>query len=99
MKTKEPQMIAFGKKTALFSAIIGSGILLSFLISKADFLVGVGLVYLCIAAIFNLIILLAITIEFFRYPTFWKNFLTAIACILGNIPFSFLCCSLAIKAF
>lgn len=90
-------MILYGKKIALFSASGGATILIGFLISRADFLVGTGLIYLAIATVVNLLILTAVAIEFFRFPTFRKDFLITTGCLLANIPFGLLCCLIALK--
>jgi len=86
----EPQIIRIGKMSALYSAAIGTFLLLAFLISKQNLLIAIGLNYIMLAFITNMIILLALIAALFLHAAHWKNVVVAIICVLLNIPLSIL---------
>ncbi|MBO9675798.1 MAG: hypothetical protein J7577_20295 [Sphingobacteriaceae bacterium] len=85
---KEPQMIYIGKKLAYYSALIGTIILVAYLLSHADFLIVLGLVYVLSALVINGIFLFALLIELLYNTTHWRAYSVAIICMLLNIPLS-----------
>lgn len=86
---KEPQMIYIGKKLAYYSALIGTIILIAYLISHAEFLIGLGLVYVLSALVINGIFLLVLLLELMYNTAYWRAYTIAIICMLLNIPLSF----------
>ncbi|WP_412468018.1 hypothetical protein [Pedobacter sp. KLB.chiD] len=86
---KEPQMTYFGRKLAYYSALFGTGILLAYLISHAEFLIGLGLFYLLSAFVINSIFLFALLIELMYNTAQWRAYIIAMLSMLLNIPLSF----------
>ncbi|MGM9478444.1 hypothetical protein ACS5PU_18610 [Pedobacter sp. GSP4] len=86
----DPQMIYIAKKLAYYSALIGTIIFVSFLLSKATYLMGLGLVYILSATVINAIFLLVLVIELIYNPIHWRSYLATIICMLLNIPLSML---------
>ena len=87
-KSIEPQIIRIGKTSALYSAAIGTFLLLAFLISKQNLLITIGLNYIMLAFIVNTSILLTLIAALFLYTAHWKNIVVTIICVLLNIPLS-----------
>jgi len=93
----EPLIIRIGKKAALYSAAIGTFLLLAFLISKQNLLIAIGLNYVMLAFIMNTIILLALIAALFLHTAHWKNIAVTIICVLLNIPLSILYLTIVIN--
>jgi hypothetical protein len=82
----EPQIIPIGKKVALYSAVIGTLLLVSYLISKDNLLIKIGFTYILFAILINIFILLVLFIALFLHVAHWKNIVATIICVLLNIP-------------
>ncbi len=82
----EPQMNYVGKKLAYYSALIGTLIFITYLISQTFFLVIVGAVFTLGAVIINLLVLAIILVELICNPTTWRHTVATIICMLLNIP-------------
>lgn len=83
---KEPQMSYIGKKLAYYSALAGTIILVAYLISQVEFLIGLGLVYVLSAFVVNGIFLLALLLEVIYNTLYWRAYIVAIISMLLNIP-------------
>ncbi|NII81933.1 MULTISPECIES: hypothetical protein [unclassified Pedobacter] len=90
MKSTAPKTISVGQKTAVYSFVFGTMILLIFLLSKYTPLVAVGLYYVLAASVFNMLILLTLLIQFMYYKEHRKKILTTVTFMLLNIPISIL---------
>ncbi|MCX2493143.1 hypothetical protein OQX63_06640 [Pedobacter sp. PF22-3] len=82
----EPQMSYVGKKIAYYSAIIGTLIFLTYLISNSFFLIIAGAVFTLSAAIVNIIVIALIIVELISYQNHWRRALITIISMLLNIP-------------
>lgn len=91
----EPQMIYVGKKLAYYSAVIGTIILITYLISHANYLIELGLIYVLLAFVVNGIFLLVLLLELIYNRAYWKSYMATIIAMLLNIPLSLLYISLA----
>lgn len=84
----EPQMNYIGKRLAYYSAIFGTLIMVTYLISNSFFLLVVGAVYILGAALINTLVLLLILIELISNQKLWRSSVATIICMLLNIPLS-----------
>ncbi|SDD53360.1 hypothetical protein SAMN04488024_106148 [Pedobacter soli] len=82
----EPQMNYVGKKLAYYSALIGTLIFLTYLLSKSLFLMIAGVVFILGAGIVNVLVLAVILIELICNQTHWRSTVVTIICMLLNIP-------------
>ena len=82
----EPQMNYVGKKLAYYSALIGTLIFITYLLSKSLFLVIAGVVFILGAGIVNVLVLALILIELIGNQNHWRSTLVTIICMLLNIP-------------
>lgn len=82
----EPQMIAIGKKVARYSAISGTFILLTFLISNRLEIAFFGLAFVFLAAITNGIIVFILVIELIYNIDYRQRIAAVILYMLLNIP-------------
>lgn len=82
----EPQMNYVGKKLAYYSALIGTLIFITYLLSKSLFLVIAGVVFILGAGIVNVLVLALILIELIDNQNHWRNSVVTIICMLLNIP-------------
>jgi len=85
-ETIEPQMNYVGKRMAYYSALIGTLILITYLISRADFLAVVGVIYILSAAVVNTLVLMVVLIELICNQSSWRSSVVTIICMLLNIP-------------
>ncbi|MEH3115592.1 hypothetical protein [Pedobacter terrae] len=85
---KEPQMTYVGRKLAYHSAFFGTIILVAYLISHANFLIVLGLMYLLSAFVINGIFLFALLVELMYKTAQWRAYMIAILSMLLNIPLS-----------
>ncbi len=83
---REPQMNYVGKRLAYYSALMGTLIFITYLISGSFLLLVTGAVFTLSAALINITVVALIVIEFINYRNHWKNSLTTIVCMLLNIP-------------
>lgn len=75
-----------GKKIAYYSAIIGTLIFLTYLISNSFFLIIAGAVFTLSAAIVNITVIALIIVELISYQNHWRRALITIISMLLNIP-------------
>jgi len=75
-----------GRRTFLISFLCGTFLLLSFLLTRLDFLLITGFYYVIGAAIINLLILLYELIEYANNVSENKNSGNAVLLLLVNIP-------------
>lgn len=85
-ETIEPQMNYVGKRMAYYSALIGTLILITYLISHADFLAVVGVIYILSATVVNTLVLMVVLIELICNQSSWRSSVVTIICMLLNIP-------------
>ncbi|MDY0907137.1 hypothetical protein SOM16_19580 [Pedobacter sp. CFBP9032] len=86
--TLEPQIILIGKKASIYSAVIGTLLLLAYLISNEHSLIAIGISYILFAFVINSLILLALVAALFFHTPHWKKIVATIICVLLNIPLS-----------
>ncbi|WP_406826068.1 hypothetical protein [Pedobacter sp. KACC 23697] len=82
----EPQMNYLGKRIAYYSAIVGTLIFFTYLISNLFFLMIAGAVFILGAAILHILVLALIIVELISNKAYWRNSLLTISCMLLNIP-------------
>jgi hypothetical protein len=100
MKTEEikrPELIETGKYMAMFSAAIGTIILLAYFALKVDELMFVGLFYIYFATAINGIFFLVLLLECFRQKEHWRKIAATMFFMLLNIPLSIFYCFLALN--
>jgi hypothetical protein len=100
MKTEEikrPELIKTGKYMAMFSAAIGTIILLAYFALKVDELMFVGLFYIYFATAINGIFFLVLLLECFRQQEHWRKIAVTMFFMLLNIPLSIFYCFLALN--
>lgn len=95
--TLEPQIIFIGKKATIYSAAIGTFLLLAFQMSKQDSLIAIGISYILFAFVVNSLILLALIAALFFHTPHWKKIIATIICVLLNIPLSIFYLSIVIN--
>ncbi|SER87266.1 hypothetical protein [Pedobacter rhizosphaerae] len=95
--TEKLNLINAGKKSALYSAIGGSVILLIFMLTKANVMIGVGLYYIGVAFIINSILLLGILLELILNLRYWAKYITTIIYLVLNIPLCIGFCTIALQ--
>ena len=86
--TLEPQIILIGKKASIYSAVIGTLLLLAYLVSNEQSLIAIGISYILFAFVINSLILLALVAALFFHTPHWKKIVATIICVLLNIPLS-----------
>lgn len=79
----------FGIINSMISFVLGSLILLAYLISQVDVLISAGMYYLLIAFYWNLAVITMILIAMVYRKT-WKESLSIIGLMLINIPIAFI---------
>jgi len=84
------EIIEISKKTAKFSAIIGTIILFAFLLSKNNLLAPIGIFYIFLAAIINGVLFMALFILAILSKTNRYEIITTMLILLINIPLSIL---------
>lgn len=82
----ELQMNYIGKRLAYYSALIGTLIFITYLISDSLFLMIAGAIFTLGAAITNLLVLAIILVELIGNPTTWRHTVATVICMLLNIP-------------
>lgn len=82
----EPQMNYVGKTLAYYSALIGTLIFITYLISGSFLLLITGAVFTLSAALINITVIALIIIELISYQKHWRNAVVTIICMLFNIP-------------
>ncbi|WP_131536797.1 hypothetical protein [Pedobacter nototheniae] len=92
----DPVIIYMSKQVSIYSAGIGTLILLCFLISRADGLMFLGLTYIFFALIINSVFFLILLFECFRSKEYWRKIVATMLFMLCNIPLSLLYCFLAL---
>jgi hypothetical protein len=100
MKTEEikrPKLIETGKWMAVFSAAIGTIILLTYFALKVNELMFVGLFYIYFATAVNGIFFLVLLLECFRQQEHWRKIAAIMFFMLLNIPLSIFYCFLALN--
>ncbi|KFF11534.1 hypothetical protein IW15_15075 [Chryseobacterium soli] len=87
---KNIQFSSLGKNAFLFSLLLGSCLLVLFLITRADIVVVCGFYYVMAAMVINILILLYELIEFLTDVSERKDSGNSIWLMLLNIPIAFL---------
>jgi len=82
----ESQMNYLGKKIAYYSALVGTLIFVTYLISNSLFLMIAGAVFTIGSAILNVLVVALILVELIFNKSYWRNSLFSVVCILLNIP-------------
>ena len=82
----EPQMNYVGKRLAYYCALIGTLILITYLISNTFYIMMIGAVFILSAAVLNILVLAIILIELICNQTHWRSTVVTIICMLLNIP-------------
>ncbi|SFA45939.1 hypothetical protein SAMN04488511_105198 [Pedobacter suwonensis] len=82
----ESQMNYLGKKIAYYSALVGTLIFVTYLISNSLFLMIAGAVFTIGAAISNVFVLAIILVELIFNKSYWRNSIVTVICMLLNIP-------------
>ena len=83
-----PQMNYLGQRLAYYCALIGTLILITFLISNSFYLMVAGAVFTLGAAVVNILVLSIILIELICNQSHWRNSVVTLICMLLNIPLS-----------
>ncbi|TCD26249.1 hypothetical protein EZ456_14655 [Pedobacter psychrodurus] len=94
---KRPKLIETGKWMSVFSAAIGTIILLAFFALKVDVLMFIGLFYIYFATAINGIFFLILFFECFRQQDHWRKIAAIMFFMLLNIPLSIFYCFLALN--
>jgi len=94
---KRPELIGIGKWMAVYSAAIGTIILLAYFALKVDKLMFVGLFYIYFATVINGVFFLVLLLECFRQQNHWRKIATIMFFMLLNIPLSIFYCFLALN--
>ena len=79
-------MLKTGKQCAKFSFIVGTVILLLYLITKSDELIMFGCFYLIVACCINALLLILILFLLVSNPKSYREILITIGIIMLNIP-------------
>jgi len=82
----ESHMNYLGKKIAYYSALVGTLIFVTYLISNSLFLMIAGAVFTIGAAILNVFVLAIILVELIFNKSYWRNSIVTVICMLLNIP-------------
>lgn len=82
--------IKVGRKSAIWSFSIGTFLFLAYCITNSSFLLPIGLFYLFLAIVYNIIILLIVIVAAFLKRDMFIEHLKTIGLMLLNIPVAFL---------
>jgi len=82
--------IQIGKQSAIWSFSIGTFLFLAYCITNSSIFLPIGLCYLLLAILYNIIILLIVIIAAFSKREMFIDHLKTIGLMLLNIPVAFL---------
>jgi hypothetical protein len=71
---------------AVISFLIGTALYIAFDLTQKDFIIGIGLLYVCLAVIINLAVLLNLMVLWATQRRHRTFFLVKIGIVLANIP-------------
>jgi hypothetical protein len=82
--------LPFSSQIAVLSFLIGTLLFISyFIFSKSDNIIFIGITYILIALIINIMLIINLSIIFITEPFQRKNIALQIAIVLANIPIAF----------
>jgi hypothetical protein len=94
---KRPELIETGKWMAVVSAVVGTIILVTFFILRADELAFTGILYIYFATAINGMFFLVLLIECLIQKNHWRKIAAVMFIMLLNIPLSIFYCFLALN--
>lgn len=95
-----PRIVQYCENLAVFSGGFGFFLMLTFLITRKFMLIYMGITYLTVSVIINLMFLSALVISYLNNDDIHrKKTLRTVGLMLLNIPFSILCFYLVVTSF